>query len=372
MTRIAIWLWPLALAVAAAPASADEAKPAVQFIPSGVTDTAGKKGFVANASGGVDALDLESGKCLWTYKDGGKPLAVVGDRLLVQAKDKDKGNVLRVVFIDIADGTKAKESDPIDLPAWAVIEEGRGAGHSFHSSARLDGDLLIAWQAGTFYWGGAAPTPEILKAATKNASGVARVNVESGKVEMLDADKAPPPPAVKVSKELEKAAARPYGFGDAAQMKVATVGNLAVAVDVEPAADKKQKVVLKQWDLATEKALDPVVLAEGAAYQAVAVPSAGVALVRRLGLPEKAPEEDAAWTVYSLETGKKTGMFLSEPNTAEITVVGPRAYYVVKEPSKTPFGGVLPRTLKAVDLKSAKRLWERPLEGERLPPPPPP
>jgi hypothetical protein len=364
------WL-PLALLTATA--AAEEARPAVQFIPSGVADADGKKGFVANASGGVDALDLESGKPLWTYKDGGKPLAVVGNRVLVQARDKDKGNVLRVVFLDVAEGTKVKESDPIELPSWAVIEEGRGAGHSFHSSARLDGDLLVSWQATQFYWGGVPPSPEVLKATNKNAAGVARVNVESGKVEMLDADKAPPPPAgVKVSKELEKAAARPYGFGDSAQVKVATAGNLAVAADVEPPAGAKQKVVLKQWDLATEKPLDPIVLAEGAAYQAVGVPSAGVVLVRRTGLPEKAPEEDAAWTVYSLETGKKTAMFLSEANTAEITVVGPRAYYVVKEPAKTPFGGVLGRTLKAVDLKSAKRLWERPLEGERQPLPPPP
>jgi hypothetical protein len=360
------------LALLAAPAAADEAKPAVQFIPGGVADAAGKKGFVANASGGVDALDLETGKPLWTYKDGGKPLAVVGNRVLVQAKDKDKGNVLRVVFIDVAEGTKVKESDPIELPSWAVIEEGRGAGHSFASSARLDGDLLVSWQATQFYWGGAAPSPEVLKATNKNAGGVARVNVESGKVEMLDADKTPPPPAVKVSKELEKAAARPYGFGDDVRTTVAAAGKFAVAVDVEPPAGNKQKVVLKQWDLATEKALDPIVLAEGGMYQAVGVPSAGVVLVRRAGLPEKAPEEDAAWTVYSLETGKKTAMFLSEPNTAEITVVGPRAYYVVKGTGNGPFGGVLPRTLKAVDLKSAKRLWERPLEGERLPPPPPP
>ena len=63
----------------------------------------------------------------------------------------------------------------------------------------------------------------------------------------------------------------------------------------------------------------------------------------------------------------------AEPGATEFAVAGPRAYYVLKGPPREPaLGGVLPRTLKAVDLKTGKRLWEQPLEGERLPPPPPP
>jgi outer membrane protein assembly factor BamB len=342
----------LAASAAAAPEAKDDGR--IHALPGGVTDAARARGFVANATGGVDALDLETGKVLWTSKDASKPLAVVGDHLL--ARDAAGGNVIRIVYIDLADGKKVKESDPIVFPAWVTAVEGNGGGRSFHSSARLDkGDLLIPWQANTSYWGGRAPTPEMLKAATHNGSGAARIDVESGKVEMLDKDPGPPP-STPVSKLLEKAVA---------------VGDFAVAVETETAGDKIQKVVLKRWDLKTEKPLDPVTLAEGGVYQAAAVPAAAVVLIRRTD--PRPVSEEPTWDAYSLETGKPAGKFLYESGTEDITVVGPRAYYVVKGALKgPPFGAVLPRTLKAVDVKTGKRLWETALEGERLPPPPPP
>jgi len=172
---------------------------------------------------------------------------------------------------------------------------------------------------------------------------------------MLDTAKAPPGGA-KLSKELEKAAGP----------NAAVAGDYAAAVAGEPSG-AKQKVVLKRWDLATEKPLDPVVLTEGGLYQIVMLPSAGLVLVR-----EDSPGE-ATWTAYALATGKEAAKFNTEPGAGEFSVIGPRAYYVVRgKPTGPPFGGVIPRTLKAVDLKTGKRLWERPLEGEQLPPPPPP
>ena len=91
----------------------------------------------------------------------------------------------------------------------------------------------------------------------------------------------------------------------------------------------------------------------------------------RSPVPAK-PNEEWTWTVCALATGKQTAQFAAESRAEDFTVVGPRAYYVLKGvPKGPPFGGVLPRTLKAVDLKTGKRLWEQPLEGERLPPPPP-
>ena len=338
-----------AWAATAAAAPAPEAKEprATPYIPGGVADADGSKGFVVNANGVVTALDLETGKPLWESKTAGRPLVVAGGRAWVQARDKDKGNVLRVVGLAVDDGKPAVESDPITLPEWVSAVEGHGAGRSFTSSACRDGgDILIRWQANAWYWGGAAPPPQVEKAARKQADGVARVNLGSGKVEMLDSDKAPPP---------------------------APADKGAAAVDVEVRADGKQKVLLKRRDPATDKPLDPLVLAEGLQYQVVTTPSAGVALLRDATPGTGAAPGDTIWTVYSVATGKETAHFTAEANAGEFTAVGPRAYYVLKGTHKgPPFGGVLPRTLKAVDLKTSKHLWEFALEGERLPPPPPP
>jgi hypothetical protein len=370
MRRVSAWLPPLVLLAASSAGAAPAPEPKESgraVIPGGVADAAGAKGFVANADGGVTALDLESGKALWDSKTAGRPVAVAGGRVLVQTADAKTPNALRVVGLDVEKGEKAWESDPIVFPDWAPPVEGQGAGRSFFSRARTGGGaLLIAWRADTFYWGGAAPSPQKEAAARKHADGVARIDLESGKVEMLETAKAPSPPGPKVSKELEKAAARRYAPEWDEGMLVATAGDYAVAVDVEYPGGT-EKVVLKRWDLTTEKAQDPVVLAEGAHYQVFTLPSAGVTLVR-----DTAPSEEVKWTVFALATGKETAHFALEPGARDLAVVGPRAYCVVSGATKGPFGGqTLSRTLKAVDLKTGRRLWEQPLEAERLPPPPP-
>jgi outer membrane protein assembly factor BamB len=360
----------------ARPASAAE-KDAVsaQAIPGGVADANGKRGYLVNADRQIDAVDLESGKVLWTFKDGGRPLAVVGDRLLVQVVDAKKPHAARVLLLD-ADGKNVLESDPLEFPDWVTPgPTGRWSGRSFAAQPRVEkGELWLKWKASARYSGGAAPTPEILKAAMKDADGAARVNLESGKVEMLASDKAPAAAeGPKVSDELKKLAGRQVFNGSEMEMQVTTVGDNAVAVDIDSADKDRQQVVLKRWDLKTGKALDPVKLAEGGAYMNIPAPSAGMVLVRNVVAKPEA--DDAAWVVYSLETGKETARFAFEQGTADATVLGPRAYYVVQGQGKGPgVGGLpfaLPRTLRAVDLKTGKRIWERPLEGVDNTPPPP-
>ena len=46
----------------------------------GVADPAGRSGFFPNTTGGIDALDLASGKLLWQSKDGQGPLLATADR----------------------------------------------------------------------------------------------------------------------------------------------------------------------------------------------------------------------------------------------------------------------------------------------------
>jgi len=379
LTRTAHWLLPLALAAVVGPAArgapAKEEPISVQAIPGGVTDAAGAKGFVVNAERGIDAIDLESGKTLWTYKDGGQPLAVVGDRLLVKVIDAKKSNAARMLALDLAEGKNVWQSDPLVFPDWVTPgPTGQWSGRSFAAQPVIEkGELWLRWKAHAFYAGGAAPTPEILKASQKDVAGAARVNLESGKVEMLSADKAPPAPEVKVSDEVRKAAGRQVFNGSEMELTVTTAGDYAVAVDVEPHG-ATDRVVLKRWDLKTARALDPAMLAEGVGF--LTSMAAGAVLVR--SAPAAKSGEDAPpWTVtvYSLETAKEKAKFTAEDGTTEATIIGPRAYYVVQTPLKGGLNVVgdttQPRTLKAVDLKSGKFLWQHPLECATYSSPPP-
>lgn len=175
LCTIALFLLP-----AWSAAADDAAAPVV--IPGGVADAAGKVGYLTQPKGGLAAVDLEKGTVLWESKEATRPLAVVGKRLAALAADKG----LRIVLLDTeAKGKKLAESEPIKLPEWVVIGTGldhQQAGKSFTARASVaKGEVVLHWSAGSRYFGGAAPSEEILKQATKDASGQATVNVETGK-----------------------------------------------------------------------------------------------------------------------------------------------------------------------------------------------
>jgi len=153
----------------------------------GVLAPISKMGFLPNTTGGVDALDLVSGKLLWSTKEGNRPLVASEDRVFVQKSEKGKPNQVRLVLLASKDeGRRVFESKPIVLPDWVAVEVAYG--RSFRSNIRLNNEhLWFTWEARAFYAGGARPTPEIEKAARKEASGVMRVELNFGTVEALDA-----------------------------------------------------------------------------------------------------------------------------------------------------------------------------------------
>jgi hypothetical protein len=363
MTRTCLGFWSLAAlallvgSARTAPAPKETARPSV-VLPWGVVDAAGKTAYIVNAAGAIEAIELESGKALWDTKEATKPLAVLDKKLVAQAPEKGKANVVRIVVFDTTEkGKKVLESDPVAFPDWVSI--GMTHGRSFSSSGRIDkGDLLLSWQARAFYAGGARPTPEIEERARKNAEGVARVNLETGKVEALDKDKVPAAPGPKLPKELEKVPG------------ATVVGNQVVALSVEQAG-AKQKLILKRWDVNTGKADDPVTLMEGMSLHHQLAADGGAVLVHQALVKEALPEGDYAWWVFSLETGKQLAKIPYEQGTTHATVLGERAYYVVQGPNKggrpNPFEQL--RTLKAIDLKTGKAVWEHEIEPVRMLPP---
>src|ERR1019366_7100571 len=89
----------------------------------GVADPAGKTGFVPNPSGGIDALDLATGKLLWSSKDANRPLFATADRLFAQAGSL---NEIRVFVLDTKEGKRVVESAPIKMPYWVSVQTAYG------------------------------------------------------------------------------------------------------------------------------------------------------------------------------------------------------------------------------------------------------
>jgi hypothetical protein len=358
----------LSVSLRAAPTPEAAAARAV-VLPGGVADADGKVGYVVNEKGGINALDLESGKILWTYEGPAKPLIAFEKKLAVQVPIKDKGNQVRIDILDTGDkGKTLREGKTISFPDWVVT--GLTHGRSFSSSAFVDGDnLYLRWEAHAFYAGGAAPTPEILQAAKKDARGVASVSLDSGRVEMLDKDKQPPSDEPKLSDELAKITSQQYFTGSDWLKKPAIVGNTLAALSQESLPENKAKLTLKTWDISTGKAKATVELLTGKELWPL-IPAGSKHVFVHQALPkENLPEGDYAWWIFSLETGKLEAKIPFE-GAMDLGVVGPRLFYTVSPPPKGPPGfGERPRSLKCIDLKTGKALWESPIEPHKELPP---
>jgi hypothetical protein len=339
-------------------------------LPGGVADPAGKTGYLANDKGGIDAVNLETGELLWESKEAPRPLGASDQFLVCQLPVKEKANQVRIVVLDVSQkGKRMLESDPVVFPDWVSV--GLTHGRTFASEGRLHkGELLLKWEAHAFYAGGAAPTPEIVKRAKKDASGVARVNLETGKVEMLEADKVPPEASPKLPRELEGVVSQQYWTGRDWKKAPLVVGNTLCALAVSDSGGGTAKLTLKRWDLATGKELEPVELLQGKSLWPQVSPDGRYLFVHQALVKEQLPEGDYAWWVFGLADGKQVAKLPYEPGLT--TVLGPRAYFLTTQPRKgPPVGGALvqPRQIKAVDLKTGKTEWERPIEPQRMLPP---
>jgi hypothetical protein len=172
-----------------APPKADD-KRAPVYLPGGVTGATGEVGYLTTPKGdGLAAVDLETGKVLWETKEANQALVVDGTRLVARTA---RENHLRVVVLDTsANGKRLLESEPLDLPAWAAVAlpwTYQGQNRRFDIAGQMvGGNLELDWAASAGYWGGVRPSPEQEK--EKTAEGRARVNLKTGKVEMLSAAK---------------------------------------------------------------------------------------------------------------------------------------------------------------------------------------
>ena len=154
------------------------AAPSPSILPGGLADATGHTGFFASAGGGIEALDLASGKILWQTHEAQRPLLVVDNHLLAQACVKR--NRLRIIRLDLTrKGECDLVSDPVVFPAWVVTGEAHG--RSFVARWHVEKhQLVLDWEASAWYVGKGRPTAEQEMAARKHASGVALIDLRTG------------------------------------------------------------------------------------------------------------------------------------------------------------------------------------------------
>jgi hypothetical protein len=256
------------------------------------------------------------------------------------------------------------------------VSVGLAYGRTFEARGRVhEGALYVGWQATAFYDGGPPPTEEMLKRAQKDAAGVARVDLESGAVAMLPAERFPAEAELGLPPALRGQKSAPYYVGPEPgavreEKMLAARDRVAALHWVEEQG--QQVISLKRWDRATGGALPTVELIRDDAAWLWLPADRQHMLVKADQVKARPKEANRAWQVFSLATGERLGQFVPQTGRAyQPTVIGGRVYYAETGPGQGVGGWVSPRWLVAVDLASGKEAWRRAVVPERHLPPRP-
>jgi hypothetical protein len=364
-------LVPLVLLLTPLPQQSQSTDPnalTVTNFPGGLVDNQGLVAYVQGAAGNIEAIDLAKGTVLWSNSSFARPLALQPERLIVEAPVKDKPNVVYVAVLDINNkGKLLGVSDPITLPDWA--NTGTAYGRSYHSSVSdvKDGVLLLSWEAKAWYAGGARPTPEMEKAARKEAHGLAAIDLKTGKVKMREGEKVPPADVV-LPPGLEKVESAQYWTGSDWQKKPFVLGPKIVALTRKQVGNEEE-LELQTWDRAKGKADPPLELLRGKSLWLQLGADKRYLFVHQALPADKLAKGDYAWWAFDLTNGKLAAKVPFEPGVLGITVLAKNIYYVTEQTKLGPKGDQRTRLLKAVDAGNGQLVWQRPLYAPPVLPP---
>ena len=149
--------------------------------PEGVAAPDGTRGFVELRTAGILAIDLRTGDDLWSSASHARPRLVVGDRLVAEDRAKSRDNLLQFLTIQIeGDGRLDRELDPVVLPDWVAVGD---PDHPFEYDVWAENsELVVRWRAESFYSGGAPPPAHLEARARRDAGGVARLDLGTGRL----------------------------------------------------------------------------------------------------------------------------------------------------------------------------------------------
>ena len=385
--------WGSALALVVVPAvarGADLAPPIPAALPGAVADANGTIAVVAEAGGGVAAVDLSTGRTRWRSSQGRWPLASAYPWVAVAAPDDASRGVLRVRFLRAADGGLLADAKPIRLPAgigqasWEGEGLSLGTGNSsVHVTAWVPrpqrgpsrdphaGQLRIRWRTESFTGGGGMRPPERGPAF----AGLVFVDPASGAVDARPDDPAespePAPPALPSSWQRAPGTIywswSWYGAAWSDKPRVFWLGGSGVAgfFGYEGAA---RRLVLNRFR--PLEPLPPVAVAAGGEW-APQVSMDGRYLVLSKG--NAGVETFALYDLLGLakQPAPRQIPHLEPRFRSPFSVIGSSLYYVAEGEGAGAAAGTttFPRWLVCVDWAAGKVRWTHALPPRFLPAP---
>ncbi len=243
--------------------------------------------YAGKPGGGIQALDLVSGRLMWSSADAAMPLATNGRLILARGEDAIPSPRLLLVVLD-ADGKTVRQTPvPLPEPVRGLVSD--DPVRQFRVSATAEADaFIVSW---TFHSRRGEPEP-------LNLSGAFRFEPNSGRTITL------PAPALPSQ-------AAPW-----------RVGNVIASTS----GGHGEALTLKRWDATMQRALPDVALSRKSIAELRSSDGAHLVVSERAGAGG-ADDPEYRWSIFSLETGAKLGEIRRDVSASPFFVHGDSVIY---------------------------------------------
>ena len=310
-----------------------------------LVDPQAKAAYLAAPGGGIDAVDLSSGRTLWSSRQAALPLAVIGRNLVAQVEEAEPASRLRIAIFDLtAGGRKLTESTiplPEDVHALVADELER----TFRATAQEDGNgVVVSWTFTHRSMEGMKGTdrepdpPRVVR-------GSARIDFSTGRVVDVPHRRATATDGVAEQlMQASKLTALPK-----------RAGNVLAATE----GGRGGPLRLKRWDATTGQALPDRLLLSKAIVALASADGSHVVASERVGAG--GPDDpEYRWSVFSAETGDLKGQLRRDTSASPFVLSDDNL--VFEAPAHGYKRGALwidePLKLRAVRISTSVPVWD--------------
>ncbi len=356
---------PLAIATdmsAVASSPSDPSSKPFVVRPGVVVDPTAGRLYMMNPQGGIDAVEIASGKLLWSTTAAAKPLITFDGKLLAQGEATRGSHDLPIVALDARDGSR-HGTVGLPMPAGVMPTVGDSFGTASSLTATIvGGEAIVGWDFSQAIPSGVWPPQQ----PTRRASGAFSLGLKSLAVAQLSSEQA----AAKIASSRPAAVAASSLLGaQGLYIRPERADQFFVGVQIAQ-AKLGLSAVLKRWNAASGAALPDISL--GSSYAASAVSADGanfLAVTNTGGTPPR-----YLWSIYAIFSGQQVAQL---PLSAWAPPFSLWHSILVFEsmPFARPVNGVLlqePLALHGLDLGSSREIWKRALRDTTYRGPRPP
>jgi len=315
-----------------------------------VLDVDRRVAYAMAQAGGIEALDLASGRLLWSTTAGARPLALAGPWLLAQIENRE--GRLRLAVLDVTARGRPVRELLVPLPEGAAAPIDEPAGVEFRLTAASDGSTVeLHWSYLRRALRGTAPDADEPEAEPRASrfSGALRADLATGHLEPL-AERS----LIFGSRPLPASVAAEADAG-AYRQRPLWAGEWVVATQ-EVERNGQRHPVLRRFS-ATGASLPEVVLPQGDTLQLASIDNRHVLISHESGDPR--PARAHAWTVFALASGERVGELSAPVAAARFAVMDGRVLFVTGPWSRKVGDEWVeePLQLHAVAVTSGQQAW---------------